>query len=400
MSKGLEFSMFEGKNMREERKKLEKEKLKVRQKFRNRFKRKLQGSNTMLKIEKKSQYKKIPKFSPKISVFDFHLCPDELTFQRLEVKKQRQDFNSKYDLYTEEKDEMTSKENKKLENLKNSTFFNWTKRDQEKMVNGSMEHGICNYPKIKDGIRNKTEEEVKKYTQKFWQKILTFRRANIYFPKIIKAEIRRLYWIRAEEILNEMFNDQESQIFDSFKMPTLFDMSKSKHLKKSKKSSNTAYTAQGDKILLFWAWKLKFDFTLVIKKFKEIKELEFDIYYKTLDRARLEVRVLSILGGIQELKDLNNKRRKVSTPFPLDLESMEAGNSGQIDRNKFSEAVLTKIDNQIKKSAPTKPKNDEDSKSTRSNGDLRGMLLGKVEFSKKAKDCSNEDRVLKKGKKG
>ena len=185
--------MFEGTNTREESARLLKEKKReLREKFLARYSKNLGAEG---KKSFKIMKKKGPVFKPaKITVKDYHLCPDLDTLKTLMRKKEVTDFKTTNKQIIEDNEIFTDEENEKLENLKNASFLDWNKTSVNLFIGASSKHGLKEFAKIAKEVPKKSEEEVKKYATAFWKNILLLKNPDAPFNRVTRELIDRKFW--------------------------------------------------------------------------------------------------------------------------------------------------------------------------------------------------------------
>ncbi|KAG7812119.1 hypothetical protein KL921_001351 [Ogataea angusta] len=219
--------------------------------------------------------------------------------ERVEKGKQRQrEEQQKIDTA----EELTEEEQKQKEELLTQGFANWNKRDFLSFVHSCARHGSKSYAAIAADLRTKSVDDVKAYSEVFWQRYKEIDGWEKYVNQIEQGEKKIQKVLMQQEILSEKVGQYDAPLQE---MNIIYPPNNSKRL----------YTETEDRFLLMkvneYGLSRKNLYDLIKADIMRENEFRCAFYFKSRSSIELSRRVATLLLAItREAENPASLKRK------------------------------------------------------------------------------------------
>ncbi|VEU19333.1 DEKNAAC100060 [Brettanomyces naardenensis] len=200
--------------------------------------------------------------------------------------------------------ELTEEDQKQKQELLESGFGDWNKRDFMSFIHGSARYGMRDYDQIAKDLKHKNAEDVKKYADVFWQRYKEIDGYERYINQIEQGEKKLRKTRLQQEILKE-------------KIETLQIPLEQLTIQYPPNNSKRMYTLAEDRFLLFKVYEHGLTnpnlYTLIKRDISLEKTMRFSFYFKSRTTGELSRRVSTLLLAItREVEGPEAFKRKLS----------------------------------------------------------------------------------------
>ncbi|RLV94938.1 ISWI chromatin-remodeling complex ATPase ISW2 [Spathaspora sp. JA1] len=199
---------------------------------------------------------------------------------------------------------LTQEEVELKDKLLQESFHSWSRRDFTNFIHASAKYGRNEYKKISNALGNKSEEDVERYVQVFWDKYKQIEGYEKYISQIETMEKKREKLINQQKLL-------------AIKMENLEDLHDLK-IQYPPNNSKRVYSKTEDKFLLYCVHKYGLSTEGLYEKIKQdISDSDlfsFDWYIQSRTPQEIGRRISTLLLAISREMDgpLHGKRKRQS----------------------------------------------------------------------------------------
>ena len=255
---------------------------------------------------------------------------------------------------------LSEEEAKELQELFNTGFQNWDKKEYETFVSLTEEYGRNEVEKIAEGIPTKTLEEVKTYSNAFWERINEIPDGQKIVRNIERKERQEKQKELSIKLLNHKCETSNGEYED---IKILYPNN----------NRQSEYSLEEDQFLIYITNKCGYgNWDDIIREIRINEDLMFNYYLKSRNKIEIQKRVDYLvkvlekefgslsLGDTKKLPNINSTTSLVKSEKKEDEDASQSNNKMDIDEEKqVEEKKEIKVEEEKENSNNNEDKNDK-----------------------------------------